>query len=172
MVRSELRRALLILLVGLALMTAVVGAGAYVVLRASAKAFEQGGWSSDVLSQHDVPRVFGVKFVENPKRYRVRVLDLADASYEVLAEVGPGEAGATFVARNALVASSPSHEAPGPELDAALEELTRLTGQAPSSIKTFTFAHQPSVERQVTMLTVGESTWVVLDASLGDAPAE
>lgn len=170
MVRNELRRALLILFVGVALMTAVVGAGAFVVLRASAKAFEQGAWTSDVLSQHDVPRVFGVKFVENPKRYRVRVLDLADASYEVLAELGGGEAGAKFVAVNALVVST-TNEA-GPELDAALEELARLTGQTPSSIKTYTFAHRPQAERQANLLTVGESTWVVLDANLGDAPAE
>jgi hypothetical protein len=162
--RSEVKRALVIALVSTALMALAVALAASVVLGASARSFAQGQWSGDLLAQHDVPRVFGVKFAAPVSRFRVRALELADASYEVLAELGPGEAGARFVAVNQLTAvASQSDELV--ELDAALEELLRLTGEAPSSITLYAGPLSPVFERQVRLLRVGDSTWVVLDAS-------
>jgi len=158
----ELRRALLILLAGVALVTGVVGAGAYFTLRATADTLRPELWSDQLLARSDVPRVFGVRFAERPARFRVRRLELTDAAWEVLAELGDEAAAQRFVALNAL---QPAGSEAAPELDAAEEELQRLTAQRVQASHSYQPVPSAEFEREVTVLEAGGSRWVLLDAT-------
>lgn len=159
--RTELRKAVLILLGGIALVTVAVGAGAYLTVKASADTLTPGQWSGDLMPRTDAPRVFGVRFPERPARWRVRQLDLGDASLEALAELGDAAATARFLAANALGACAGQ---PG-ELDAALDELQRLTHRQAKATRSCALPDDAEFERQLTLVEVEGTSWVVLDAS-------
>jgi hypothetical protein len=159
--RTELRKAAVILLAGTALVTAAVGAGAYFTVKATADTLTPGQWSGELMARTDAPRVFGVRFPERPARWRVRQLDLGDASLEALAELGDAAATARFLAANALKSCDGQ---PG-ELDAALDELHRLTHRQARATRACALPDDAEFERTLTLLEVEGSSWVLLDAS-------
>lgn len=79
-----MRRVALIFFVGLLAATVVVGAGAWLAARAMTQALDPEEWTATALDRHQLPRMFGVRLSESPRRFEGRRLEGGDARFEAL----------------------------------------------------------------------------------------